>query len=159
MYKQKVLDAAKKWAKKGYQEGKNNDNIFGKHFKANFQPWCYYFVSYLMIVEAGMKIPPCGYVPEGYLWYKNKGRISPKPQEGDMVFFCWNKEIFKADKNSIGVPQHIGIVTKVFTNGTFLCVEGNTSSGRTGSQDNGDGVYEKLRRLSDVKGFGRPNYD
>jgi hypothetical protein len=156
MYLQKVLDIAKKEI--CYQEKPGNNNKFGAFFKANYQPWCYYFISYCMIT-AGMNIPPCGSCPVGFIWYAKRGKITHKPEVGALAFMCWNKAIFYEYDKSVGIPQHIEIVVQVNKNGTFYTIGGNTSpDNKFGSQDNGDGVYRKLRKLSDVKGFGIPNY-
>ncbi len=151
-----VLSIAKKEI--GTKETGNNDNKYGKELGNNNVAWCYLFISWVM-KKAGLNIPSCAYVPTGYRWYKAKGRIFKTPQVGDLAFFCWNKEYFAADK-SIGIPQHISFVLKVNNDGTFETIEGNTSDHRNKklSADNGDGVYSNTRRLTDVKGFGRPNY-
>jgi peptidoglycan hydrolase-like protein with peptidoglycan-binding domain len=61
--------------------------------------------------------------------------------------------------------SHIGIVEKVVQQGTagstaliVQTIEGNTSPTNVGSQNNGDGVYRKLRTGKYVRGFFRPNY-
>lgn len=120
------------------------------------EPWCYIFVSWALIIS-GVHVPFFSYVPSGYLYYKAKGKLSKVPKEGDIAFYCWNEDSFLAD-NSHGIPQHVGIVTKVNPDGSFQAIEGNTSSGHVGSQDNGDGIYEKTRHLSDVKAFGIQDY-
>ena len=40
-----VLSKAKAYADAKYQEGKNNDTIFGEWYGLNHQPWCAMFVS------------------------------------------------------------------------------------------------------------------
>jgi hypothetical protein len=142
----KVLEIASKEI--GYQETGNNNNKYGVWYGMNNQPWCYIFVSWVLI-KAGMNVEKCASCPVGYDYYKRNGKLFKEPKPGDLAFFSWNPSL---------IPQHIGIVEKVNNNGTFTCIEGNTSSGLTGSQDNGDGVYRKLRRLSDCLGFGHPDY-
>ena len=103
-----------------------------------------------------MNIITCAYVPAGYAWYKAKGKLFKTPQPGDLAFFAFDP-LLKTKK----VPQHIGVVSKVFPD-YFLCIEGNTSNPTAGagaSQDNGGGVFEKKRYYSQVLSFGRPNYD
>ena len=112
------------------------------------QPYCYTCVSFCMITS-GLKIPFCASCPEGYNWYKVKGKIFIQPQKGDLAFFNWGASY----------PQHVSLVDEVNKDNTFWSIEANTSpSSTTGSQANGQGVYRKLRRLSEVLGFGRPNY-
>lgn len=42
---------------------------------------------------------------------------------------------------------HCGVVVDVLPDGTFVTVEGNTSDKAKGSQNNGDGEYEKVRNM------------
>ncbi len=53
----------------------------------------------------------------------------------------------------------IVVVEKVNGN-TLTTIEGNTSSGNSGSQTNGNGVYRRTRYLSasSTMGFWQPNY-
>lgn len=56
---------------------------------------------------------------------------------------------------------HVGIVAEDFDvhgNGLLKTIEGNTSSGSTGSQDNGGGVFSRERPRSVVVGIARPAY-
>ena len=86
--------------------------------------------------------PSCGSMVDGAklqgIWHDFK-----KPSDaslikpGHLVIYDWNKT---------GSPprRHIGLFDRVDGAG-FLDVEGNTSAGGSGSQDNGDGVYLKHR--------------
>lgn len=143
----KVLEIASKEI--GYQETGNNNNKYGVWYGLNNQPWCYIFVSWVLN-QAGLKVEKCASCPVGFEYYKSNLKLFTFPVPGDLAFFCWNPS---------KIPQHIGIVEKINNDGTFISIEGNTSSGLSGSQDNGDGVYRKLRKLSDTLGFGRPNYE
>ena len=58
-----------------------------------------------------------------------------KARPGDVVVFR---------RNGGG---HIGIVERIAEDGRVQCVEANTSSGRGGSQWNGDGVWRRMRTL------------
>jgi hypothetical protein len=54
---------------------------------------------------------------------------------------------------------HTGIVESVnFVRRTVTCIEGNTSPGSAGSQDNGGGVYRRTRGFSTMWGVGRPAF-
>ena len=57
-----------------------------------------------------------------------------------------------------GYAKHTGLVVGPTENGYVHCIEGNTSSGTSGSQDNGGGVYERKRPVSDVICIARPDY-
>jgi hypothetical protein len=133
----------------GYKEKPGNDTKFGLWYGLNNQPWCYIFISWVFF-HAGLNIAKCASCPVGHAWYKKKGRLFLKPQPGDIAFFSWNPE---------NIPQHVGIVERVNPDGSFVTIEGNTSSGLKGSQDNGDGVYRRARKVSDTVGFGRPLYE
>ena len=54
-------------------------------------------------------------------------------------------------------PKHIGFLVEV-KNGIYYTIEGNTSPSNRGSQENGDGVWNKQRKLSSIVGAYRPNY-
>lgn len=57
-----------------------------------------------------------------------------------------------------GGAKHTGLVVGPTVGGYVHCIEGNTSSGTSGSQDNGGGVYERKRPISDVICVARPDY-
>ncbi len=141
-------------AEVGYKEGANNSNKYGAAFGGNYQPWCAYFISWLA-QQAGILldiIPQTGYVPDYHTKYranfKKKAGYTPEP--GDLIIF---------DFNNNGTGDHVGIVEKVNGN-TLTTIEGNTSSGNSGSQTNGGGVYRRTRYLSSstTMGFWQPNY-
>ena len=78
-------------------------------------------------------------------------------------FRGWTKNhrvVFRGDLVVLfGRGVHVGVVRKVYPNlGLVRTEEGNTSSGNSGSQDNGGGSYPRWRRLSDVHGFALVNY-
>jgi hypothetical protein len=51
---------------------------------------------------------------------------------------------------------HTAIIEKDNGDGTVTSIEGNTSSGTSGSQDNGGGVYRRIRSKSLIKTLMRP---
>ncbi len=69
-------------------------------------------------------------------------------QRGDLVVFNFGS----------GIAKHVGIALGPFTGGMTDAIEGNTSSGSSGSQDNGGGVYRRQRPVSHVCGVARPDY-
>lgn len=71
------------------------------------------------------------------------GWTVPKPQRGDVVCFFWGGA-------TDGWPDHTGMVRGV-RGTTLLTVEGNTSGGMAGSQDDGDGVYVRERSMTAIK--------
>ena len=138
------------------KEGYNNDNMYGKEFGMNHQPWCCIFVWWVFrhagaskLFFNGKKTASC---TELMNFYKRKGQQVSTAKRGDIVFFNFDK-----NKNP-AVAKHVGICVADSDGKTVTCVEGNTSSGNSGSQDNGGGVYERKRKLSSVVCIVRPAY-
>jgi hypothetical protein len=147
----------------GYIEGpKDNETKYGAYTKANFQPWCGSFVNWCAN-EAGVKIPNTVYTPGGAAAFKKSGAWIDgdiaDPEPGDIAYF---------DFPSDGVDRisHVGIVIEDNEDGTVWCIEGNTSSKKSGSQRNGGEACKQLRAFKKNKagvqvsivGFGRPKF-
>lgn len=141
----------------GYVEQGGSDghsgNItkFGKWYGLDGQPWCGMAVSYWFYM-AGLPLPAStskgfAYTPSGAQWFKDTNRWSTTPQVGYVVFFSW-------DGRRI---DHVGLVTAVNSDGSIQTIEGNTSGGTSGSQNNGGGVYRRTRK-SNIVGYGIPAY-
>lgn len=138
----------------GYQEGINNDTMYGKWYGMNNQPWCAMFVSWVFS-EAGLASSVAVSTRKGFAscdaglkWFAKKNKLVPigQAQAGDIVFFQFDDD---------AQPDHVGIVVK--NNGKYLwCIEGNTAADTKGSQSNGDGVYRKKRAYSLVMAVARP---
>ena len=156
--KDKVLAAAQAYVDQGYQEGTNNDTIFGKWYGLNFNPWCAMYVSKcfaeggaIELIQAQTKegFASCD---AGMKWFAKKNLLIPigQAEAGDIVFFQFDDD---------AQPDHVGIVKKNNTTlKTLEVYEGNTSSGKGGSQSNGDGVYLKKRGYSTVMAIARPQW-
>lgn len=71
------------------------------------------------------------------------GWTAAKPARGDLACMFWGGP-------GDGWPDHIAIVRGV-KGSTILTVEGNTSSGLAGSQDDGDGVFARERSATAIK--------
>jgi hypothetical protein len=147
----------------GYIEGpKDNETKYGAYTKANFQPWCGSFVMWCAN-EAGVKVPNTVYTPGGAAAFKKAGSWIDgdvaDPEPGDIAYF---------DFPSDGVDRisHVGIVIEDNEDGTVWCIEGNTSSKKSGSQRNGGEACKQLRAYKKNKagvqvsivGFGRPKF-
>jgi len=110
-------------------------------------PWCAMFVSWCAN-QAGIKFryAYCPYIEDDARAGRNNlslvGASAVKP--GDIALFHFGS----------GIAKHVGIVEKV-SGGSVTCIEGNTASGDSGSQDNGGGVYSRTRPLSHVRHFVR----
>jgi cell wall-associated NlpC family hydrolase len=111
--------------------------------------WCFNEAGELAKVTAqnGKGFASCAV---GLKWFTKRNKLIPVGQakEGDIVFFQFDDD---------AEPDHVGIVKWNNTALKYLnVIEGNTSSGKTGSQSNGDGVYLRRRSYSLVMGVARP---
>ena len=153
-----VLAAAKKYVDAKYKEGLNNDTVFGKWYGLNHQPWCAMFVSKcfaeakaskLIAAQTSKGFSSCQY---GLSWFAGKKQLVPvtSAMPGDIVFYQFDSD---------PMADHVGIVVsnnKITK--TLTTYEGNTAADRSGSQANGDGVYQKKRKYSQVIGVARPKW-
>lgn len=157
----RLIEVAK--AEIGVIEGpKDNETKYGAYTKANFQPWCGSFVNWCAN-EAGVKVPNTVYTPSGAASFKKKGAWIDAdiadPEPGDIAYFD-----FPAD--GVNRISHVGIVVKDNGDGTVVCIEGNTSPDKKGSQRNGGEVCQKTRgfkknkkgEMISIVGFGRPKF-
>lgn len=114
--------------------------------------WCDAFQSYVEHQVAGGRLPiESASVAQTYATAQRLGWVVHRPFRGDLVCFNWE---------GAGPPfaDHIGLVVRILhlpgTRGRLAgnyilrTVEGNTSSGNTGSQSNGDGVYLRTRLIN-----------
>ena len=118
-----------------------NSSYFGQ----NGVPYCAMFVAWVLN-QAGQSCPgmPTAAVLTAYNSAKKSGALRSNvrdAQPGDLVIFNW--------KDGGKVQDHIGFVEKNL--GSYLqTIEGNTSSGTSGSQGNGGGVYRRTRSWGNV---------
>lgn len=132
----------------GYREGANNDNKYGVAYGYNNVAWCVQFLWWVFREAGasdlfGKKTASCT-----TLYNNHKHQEVPKNeiQRGDIVFFDWSGGT---------ETEHVGIVE--FRSGDIIStIEGNTGDG---NQSNGDGVYSKTRRLTQVSHSFRPAYN
>lgn len=140
------------------QELPVNKTKYGKWYGMNGQPWCAMYVSWVFN-EAGLVRLVAASSKKGFAscdaglkWFAKKGQLIPvgDAEPGDLVFFQFDED---------AQPDHVGIVSKNLKKRKSLMVlEGNTSSGNSGSQSSGDGVYERKRSYSTVMAVARPKY-
>lgn len=128
---------------------KYNDWFWGQGTNGPDYPWCMAFVQWCFH-QAGLdlecKTAGCGTFLSTMQKNHpnlvfNAGTGMPKP--GDIAIF--------------GDHQHTGIIEKVTSNSDITTIEGNTSSGSSGSQDNGGCVARKHRTTSG-SGSGKFNW-
>lgn len=137
---QKMVSIARAELAKGVREVPDGSNrgtrirMYGQSTSPRFYPapWCAYFVSYVAR-RGGRPLGPSGngfgYVPYIKAWATKTGRWRKQPKSGDLVMF----------------PQHVGLVERVYRNGTLTTIEGNSSNR----------VARRWRRWKDASGYVR----
>lgn len=114
-------------------------------------PWCQCFVN-AAAAKAGAPQLRTGFTPTVLAGIGGYRRIPQvEARRGDFVFFKWAGV-------SKDTCDHVGLLLEGPTGGVVKTVEGNTSPGTGGSQNNGGGVYVRTRSLSVVAGYVRPPY-
>lgn len=122
---------------------KYNTWFYGKKVQGASYPWCMAFVQWCFD-QIGMPLPHKTASCNDLLsWYKRYAPecIVSRPKAGDIVIYTFG---------------HTGIVVDGSNYPVIHVVEGNTSPGESGSQDNGGGVFLRKRGSSLVKAYIRP---
>jgi TP901 family phage tail tape measure protein len=143
----------------GYQEGKNNDTIFGRFAKkaydlqSRYIAWCGAFINWAA-KNSGVDLASMIWTPGGAQSFMKSGKWTKmNPARGDLAFMD-----FPGD--GVNRISHVGLVRNVLSNNTVSTIEGNTSG--SGSQRSGGGVLAKIRQYNmknaPIVGFGRPSY-
>ena len=121
-------------------------------YGANGVAYCVMAISYWLdqanVGAPGFPRAGC----EGAALHARKESRAVAPNEieaGMLVLFDWDRD---------GEPDHIGIVEERISDRLFKTVEGNTTSGNYGSQDNGGWVASRTRDIDDVYCGVRPYY-
>lgn len=140
----------------GYIEGPKKNNIFGKWYGANGQPWCAMFVSYCINKAGGGQLIKGAQTEKGFAscgagirFFTKKKAWYPafEAKPGDLVFFDWDLD---------GQQDHVGIVVKNYPKRKLMdTIEGNVSGT---SQSNGGRVGTRTRSYTNIMGVGRPAY-
>lgn len=149
----------------GYTENPANSNNtkYGAAYGLQGQPWCVIFLWWLFreagesaAFFGGAKTASCGTLLR---WYREQGQTVPvsEVQPGDIVIlnFSGTKE-----------TQHCGLVVdyslrvspKTGAPEFVVTIEGNTTPGLEGSQDNGGSVALKNRDFWNIVAVCRPKY-
>lgn len=99
--------------------------------------WCFKEAKASKYFYGGEKTANCGTLAD---YYEANGQlIKHGYKRGDIVFFSFKKDY-----------QHVGIIESVNKDGTYTCLEGNTSNDAWGSQANGGAVCRKIRLLMNI---------
>lgn len=125
----------------------------GSYFGTNGVPFCAMFVSWVF-AQAGQSMPGLPTASCSVIVASNRGTSRSvdvsDARAGDVVLFDW-------DPSAGNGADHVGIVES--NGGSYLTtIEGNTSSGSSGSQGNGGGVWRRTRAYSTVYAVYRPDY-
>ena len=140
----------------GTKYGRWYATIGGSYFGMNGVPYCAMFVSWVLN-QAGQKAPgcptaACGNIRNAARNTKYHVQNKKNAQPGDIVLFRWDGNV-----NDFSYSDHVGFVEK--NCGSYIqTIEGNTSSGTSGSQSNGGGVYRRTRSWGYVQMIIRPEY-
>lgn len=129
------------------------EKVGNTYYSASGVPYCCMFVWWVLD-QAGMTVP--GMPTASCTALRNAcasaGMIVPKmsAQPGDIVIFDW-------PGSNDGANDHVGFVE--LNKGNYIqTIEGNTSSGASGSQGNGGVVARRTRDWSVVQDVIRPAY-
>ena len=112
------------------------------YLAGNGVPYCNMFVSWVF-AQAGQGAAVGGawsYTVAHLGWFRARNLIVRRDmaRPGDVVFFKWAGI-------SRDLVDHVGIVEKNLGGGVLQCIEGNTSAGLAGSQNNGGSVARRVR--------------
>lgn len=148
----KTIDHARSFV--GYAETPpgSNRTRFGREYGMDGVPWCAMFV-WSVLTDMHVPIIKSAYTPTMAQWFKDEGRgftDDSRIEPGDILFFDF--------PDSLQRIQHVGFSLGKMVGGRVGTIEGNTSSGSAGSQDNGGGVYSRSRGAAEIVYIGRPAY-
>lgn len=140
----------------GYTETPVNRTKYWQDYDPSFQgqPWCVAFLWWVfqqagerMAFFGGGRTASCGMLLR---WYREQGLTVDVAdiRVGDIVLLN-----FHGGKD----PEHCGLVVETYGDAIFA-IEGNTSPGLEGSQNNGGCVALKQRNPSQIVGVYRPQY-
>ena len=138
----------------GTVEQSGNRQKYGKAYGMDGVYWCMQFVWWCFqqadktLFMDGGKTASCG---ELMRWAQAHGQwVTTGYRPGDVLIYDFPGTAYKTD--------HCGICESA--SGQYVtAIEGNTSSGISGSQANGDGVYRKRRPKAHIVGAYRPDYE
>ena len=139
----------------GTVEQSGNRTKYGKAYGMDGVYWCMIFVWWCF-VQAGASAlfyggGKCASCSQLMNWAKSQKKwVTGDYKPGDVLIYDLPGNAIKTD--------HTGICES--WDGYYATsIEGNTSSGISGSQANGDGVYRKRRPKAHIVGAYRPDYE
>lgn len=145
----------------GSNRVKYNTAYYGREVSGKDFPWCV-TLQWWIFQEAGERMAFFGGGKTASCrtllrWYREQGLTADKQdiQIGDILIQNFSGKMRDGELDT----EHCGLVVeKGKLAGTWYTVEGNTSPGLEGSQDNGGCVAKKLRSVKNVVAVCRPNY-
>lgn len=159
---QGVVNIACAYAEQGIAETGNNNVIFNTRFygyevSGSQYSWCVVFVYCCLedafgdrVDDVCSKVAVVSGLRATLLEHGGKEIPIDQGQPGDIIGFSKG-----------GDYKHCGIIVENLGHGIYKTVEGNTSAVGSESQDNGDGVYKKVRANGshfEIAYIIRPNY-
>jgi len=133
---------------------KYNKWYYGSDVSGSGYDWCVVFLQWLFykLSASDMLIVKTANVGTIAVEFKNKGKLVTKNYKvGDLVIFSWS-----GDKSTwisgVKTLDHIGIIERVNSDGSYTTIEGNT-----GGTKNGE-VKRCTRYLSQISCACRPDY-
>lgn len=133
---------------------KYNTWFYGSAVSGSQYDWCAAFICWLF-AQAGasdmipVKSAGCGVLASGF---NNKGKFYKSGfKPGDIVFFHWSNSMSGSVPGAYTL-DHVGIIEKCNSDGTYTTIEGNT-----GNTSNGE-VMRRTRSASVISGVARPDY-
>lgn len=116
---------------------------------ANGISFCDIFITWVFWKEGLLGILPAGASYNTDYRASKGGRVKKsQARPGDVLVFDWNW--------NTAATNHVGILERVLPSGNFQTIEGNTSTGSSGSQSNGGRVARRTRKPSQVRYVIRP---
>lgn len=142
----------------------NNGGYWVKQFLAYVglgagYSWCAAFTSELVFRAGWLKYKSAAVLGWRDWGERNRVVFYSDPKRGDLAF--WVRGSGKSQKRHIEIvvnPAGSQCPTFVHPSGVVPAgyihtIGGNTGSGSSGSQENGDGTYDRLRRVTEFTGF------
>lgn len=129
----------------GYVEGADNHSKYGQWYGADHQPWCAMFVTWAFepagstSFVCGSRYAYCPYLYSDAQAHRYGLSLTSSPIPGDVVLYDFDGSAY----------DHVGIF-RSGSSSSWRAIEGNTSSGSSGSQANGGGVYDRSRSRSQL---------
>ena len=159
----KVLEVARRELGNTESPPNSNNTKYGAAYGLQGQPWCVIFLWWLFreagesaAFFGGAKTASCGTLLR---WYREQGQTVPvsEVQPGDIVIlnFHGTKD---TEHCGLVVDYSLRVSPKTGAPEFVVTIEGNTTPGLEGSQDNGGSVALKNRDFWNIVAVCRPKY-